>query len=213
MEPLRARAAKLLAAKRRERQQRFPTHRRPAAAALVSAPPALTPVAVGAGKTVVLGRDDRSVPLALDEESRLRHMQVIGTTGAGKSNLFFQMARQDIENGRGVLFVDPHGSHPGSGYRQLIAWLSEKRPGCKTCRPHHRPQCRHALHRFQPIGGAAGSPSERRCRSGTGVLPAALGRRRPRHQTDHSAAFAGRARRVGGAGADAGRSHQRAGPG
>ena len=40
---------------------------------------------------------------------RMRHMYMIGKTGAGKSTLYQNMCIQDIVAGRGVCFVDPHG--------------------------------------------------------------------------------------------------------
>lgn len=75
---------------------------------------------------IVLGRDERAAPLLLPLRSRLEHMHAIGTTGGGKSSFLLHCVRQDIADGRGVLFVDPHGDHPGSGYRSLLAWLDAK---------------------------------------------------------------------------------------
>jgi TraM recognition site of TraD and TraG len=43
-------------------------------------------------------------------EDRLRHMYVIGQTGVGKSSILKNLIMQDIENGDGVCFIDPHGS-------------------------------------------------------------------------------------------------------
>lgn len=45
----------------------------------------------------------------LTPEDRLRHFYVIGQTGTGKTNLLKNMIIQDIENGEGVCFIDPHG--------------------------------------------------------------------------------------------------------
>lgn len=45
----------------------------------------------------------------IKEDDRRRHMYVIGKTGVGKSNLLENMAIQDIRNGKGVCYVDPHG--------------------------------------------------------------------------------------------------------
>jgi len=42
-------------------------------------------------------------------EDRLRHIHVIGKTGMGKSTLLENMVLQDIYNGEGVGFIDPHG--------------------------------------------------------------------------------------------------------
>ena len=41
---------------------------------------------------------------------RSRHVYVIGKTGMGKSTLLENMAAQDILDGEGMCFVDPHGS-------------------------------------------------------------------------------------------------------
>jgi hypothetical protein len=46
----------------------------------------------------------------MSPEDRLRHMYVIGQTGTGKSVMLKNMAIQDIKNGEGVCFIDPHGS-------------------------------------------------------------------------------------------------------
>ncbi len=43
-------------------------------------------------------------------EDRLRHMYVIGQTGVGKSSILKNLIMQDIKNGDGVCFIDPHGS-------------------------------------------------------------------------------------------------------
>lgn len=42
-------------------------------------------------------------------EDRARHFYVIGKTGLGKSTLLENMAVQDIKNGEGMAFIDPHG--------------------------------------------------------------------------------------------------------
>jgi hypothetical protein len=43
-------------------------------------------------------------------EDRLRHMYVIGQTGTGKSVMLRNMIIQDMKNGEGICFIDPHGS-------------------------------------------------------------------------------------------------------
>ena len=42
-------------------------------------------------------------------DDRRRHLYVVGKTGMGKTNMIQNMAIQDIQNGHGVGFVDPHG--------------------------------------------------------------------------------------------------------
>ena len=40
---------------------------------------------------------------------RLRHLYTVGQTGTGKTNFLKNLIIQDIENGDGVCFIDPHG--------------------------------------------------------------------------------------------------------
>ncbi len=47
--------------------------------------------------------------IGLTEEERLTHMYILGRTGSGKTTLMFSMAKHDIENERGLAFIDPHG--------------------------------------------------------------------------------------------------------
>ncbi|HEY0010295.1 MAG TPA: type IV secretion system DNA-binding domain-containing protein [Candidatus Paceibacterota bacterium] len=48
-------------------------------------------------------------PFGIKTKDRSRHMYVIGKTGMGKSTLLENMAIQDIRNGEGLAFIDPHG--------------------------------------------------------------------------------------------------------
>jgi len=50
------------------------------------------------------------VSFGIKAKDRQRHMYVIGKTGMGKSTLLENMAAQDIVNGEGMAFIDPHGS-------------------------------------------------------------------------------------------------------
>ena len=43
-------------------------------------------------------------------EDRGKHIYIIGKTGMGKSTMLENMAIQDIQNGEGVAFIDPHGA-------------------------------------------------------------------------------------------------------
>lgn len=52
----------------------------------------------------------KRTPFGLKAKDRQRHMYVIGKTGMGKSTLLENMAIQDIQNGEGLAFIDPHGS-------------------------------------------------------------------------------------------------------
>lgn len=48
-------------------------------------------------------------PVMIPAADRLRHCFIIGQTGMGKSHLMTGMICQDIEMGRGVAVIDPHG--------------------------------------------------------------------------------------------------------
>ncbi len=52
----------------------------------------------------------QQVPFGIRAKDRQRHMYVVGKTGMGKSTLLENMAVQDIQNGEGMAFIDPHGS-------------------------------------------------------------------------------------------------------
>lgn len=47
-------------------------------------------------------------PVYMQRDDRRRHMYIIGKTGVGKSELLKDMILQDIRNGEGVCFIDPH---------------------------------------------------------------------------------------------------------
>jgi len=49
------------------------------------------------------------IPFGIKAKDRDRHMYVIGKTGMGKSTLLENMAIQDLRNGEGFAFIDPHG--------------------------------------------------------------------------------------------------------
>lgn len=52
---------------------------------------------------------NKHVKFGIKERDRTRHVYVIGKTGMGKSTLLENMAVQDIQNGNGFAFIDPHG--------------------------------------------------------------------------------------------------------
>lgn len=65
----------------------------------------------------------KRVPFGLKAKDRNRHMYVIGKTGMGKSTLLENMAIQDIRNGEGMAFIDPHGS----AVEKLLEYIPENR--------------------------------------------------------------------------------------
>jgi len=56
-------------------------------------------------------------------DDRSKHVYVIGKTGMGKSTLLENMAIQDIANGNGLAFIDPHG---GTAER-LLEYIPKER--------------------------------------------------------------------------------------
>ena len=61
--------------------------------------------------------------IGLTEEERETHMYIIGRTGSGKTTMMFSMASRDIEAGRGMAFLDPHGD----GADDLLSIIPENR--------------------------------------------------------------------------------------
>ncbi|NCS97721.1 MAG: ATP-binding protein [Candidatus Pacebacteria bacterium] len=47
--------------------------------------------------------------IGLSEDERRRHMYILGATGTGKSTMLLSMISSDIQNGKGLAVVDPHG--------------------------------------------------------------------------------------------------------
>lgn len=52
---------------------------------------------------------NKRAKFGIKANDRTRHVYVIGKTGTGKSTLLENMAVQDIQNGEGFAFIDPHG--------------------------------------------------------------------------------------------------------
>ena len=63
------------------------------------------------------------VPFGIKADDRSKHVYVIGKTGMGKSTLLENMAVQDIKEGNGICFVDPHGKTA----ELLLEYIPEER--------------------------------------------------------------------------------------
>jgi len=61
--------------------------------------------------------------IRLSESDRQRHMYVVGQTGTGKSTYLENLALQDMLEGRGFAFVDPHGDTA----EKLLAMVPKER--------------------------------------------------------------------------------------
>ena len=59
----------------------------------------------------------------IKKDDRRRHFYTIGKTGMGKSNLMENMAIQDIKDGNGIAYVDPHGE----GAEKLLDFVPSER--------------------------------------------------------------------------------------
>ncbi len=49
-------------------------------------------------------------PIYMSREDRFRHFYAIGQTGTGKTTFLLNMIIQDIQNGDGCCYIDPHGT-------------------------------------------------------------------------------------------------------
>ncbi len=67
------------------------------------------------------GNSDQKFGIKYDD--RRRHVYVVGKTGVGKSTLLENMAIADIEAGRGIAFLDPHGESA----EKLLDFIPEER--------------------------------------------------------------------------------------
>jgi len=56
-------------------------------------------------------------------EDRVRHMYVIGQTGTGKTTILKNMVAQDIRNGEGVCYIDPHGTD----IQDILSYIPKER--------------------------------------------------------------------------------------
>lgn len=66
---------------------------------------------------------NKKTKFGIKAKDRDRHVYVIGKTGMGKSTMLENMAVQDIQNGEGMAFIDPHG---GSADK-LLEYVPEHR--------------------------------------------------------------------------------------
>ncbi len=59
----------------------------------------------------------------MSREDRMRHMYVIGQTGTGKTTILKNMIAQDIKNGDGCCFIDPHGTD----IQEILSYVPKER--------------------------------------------------------------------------------------
>lgn len=78
--------------------------------------------AVATGHDYVLGSNihaGRPAEVSLSEDQRSRHLYVVGASGTGKSTLMLSLILQDLEAGRGLALLDPHGDLVDEVVRRL----------------------------------------------------------------------------------------------
>lgn len=66
-----------------------------------------------ASEGIVLGINSyrgKDTVVHISREDRMRHFYVVGQTGTGKTNIMLNMIIQDIKNGDGCCYIDPHGT-------------------------------------------------------------------------------------------------------
>lgn len=62
---------------------------------------------------VLLGANNyrgQETQVRLSTADRMRHLYTVGQTGTGKTSFMKTLIHQDIQNGEGVCFIDPHGN-------------------------------------------------------------------------------------------------------
>ncbi len=62
-------------------------------------------------------------PIRLAVEDRRRHMYLVGQTGTGKSTMMENLALQDMLDGKGFAYIDPHGD----GAERLLSMVPKER--------------------------------------------------------------------------------------
>lgn len=82
---------------------------------------------VSLGRSDVLGGD-----VTVADDKRIAHSHTIGTTNSGKTNYLAYLIKQDIDRGRGVMLLDPHGGDPHAprAADSLFATIAEH---CSRC--------------------------------------------------------------------------------
>jgi len=64
-------------------------------------------------------------PIYMKKKDRQRHMYIVGKTGTGKSMFMEDLCIQDIKNGEGVCYLDPHGE----SIERILPQIPKERAG------------------------------------------------------------------------------------
>lgn len=69
-----------------------------------------------------LGQRIKTPDIIAPEKARQRHMHIVGSNGSGKSRFMRTLIQQDIQQGRGLCLIDPHGTQCAD----VLAWLANR---------------------------------------------------------------------------------------
>jgi hypothetical protein len=87
----------------------------------------IAPAPMEMGKEgILLGMNNfrgRETEIHMAKEDRVRHMYVVGQTGTGKTTILKNMIAQDIRNGEGCCFIDPHGTD----IQEILSYVPKER--------------------------------------------------------------------------------------
>jgi len=72
------------------------------------------------GRSVYRGRER---DIYMNDEDRMKHMYIIGRTGTGKTEFLKSMILQDMREGKGLCFLEPHGD----GIEELLQLVPPER--------------------------------------------------------------------------------------
>lgn len=61
----------------------------------------------------------------IKQVDRLFHMYLLGRSGVGKTTMLETLALQDIDHGRGITVIDPHGDLAERLVQQIPGWRGE----------------------------------------------------------------------------------------
>lgn len=94
---------------------------------LKQAPAGVSPAPIEMGNEgIILGTNSyrgKDTQIYMSKEDRLRHMYIIGQTGTGKTSILLNMIAQDIKNGEGCCYIDPHGSD----IQKILSFIPKER--------------------------------------------------------------------------------------
>ncbi len=91
-----------------------------ARAAIAPAPFEVSSTGIALGTNSYRGQDKK---IMMSREDRMRHFYVIGQTGTGKTTILKNMIAQDIANGDGCCFIDPHGTD----IQDILSYIPKER--------------------------------------------------------------------------------------